>query len=59
MSKSGLQGNLLASDNLDVTSQKKNLLAKRQRWLGPITTELPARLESYTMQAILFNAYCW
>jgi len=28
MSKSGLQGNLLASDNLDVTSQKKKFTSQ-------------------------------
>ena len=45
---------LVASDKLDVTSQKNFLLAKRWRWLGPITAELLARLES-TKQATPFK----
>ena len=47
---------LLASDNLDVTSQNFLLLAKHRCWLGPITAELLATLVS-PAQATLWSVW--
>ena len=45
---------LVSSDSFDVTGQNYFLLAKLWCWLGPITAELLARLES-TMQTTPFH----